>query len=238
MEQSYFQQLRTQFCIFMEILSLMLVKDNTWKILLVTLFWQELFLLWQELSSFYLTSRDMGVSPGFRRSFTATLPDPSSDCWVSLQSQPVGARGTWSTGWCCSEFQGKFMKTQLITYCTNLFFWEMVGYSWYSLRHYGIHHEDHIIWGSTTILAILTSPSYSLFEITLVFFVTTFNFFPGCFERIMLPSMKAVEFIQSPSFRAGSTYLWTSVGDKYKLEQKDWAGLGAGAPWLPGRSGP
>lgn len=114
----------------------------------------------------------------------------------------------------------------------------MVGYSWYSLRHYGIHHEDHIIWGSTTILAILTSPSYSLFEITLVFFVTTFNFFPGCFERIMLPSMKAVEFIQSPSFRAGSTYLWTSVGDKYKLEQKDWAGLGAGAPWLPGRSGP
>lgn len=162
------------------------------------------------LSSFYLTSKYMGwaVSSGFRRSFTATLPYPSRDCWVNLQSQPVGAWGTWSAGWCCSEFQGKFMKIQLIKYSTNLVFGEMVGYSWYSLRHYGIHSEDHIICGSTKILPILTSHSYSLFEMTLVFFVTAFNFFPGCFELIMLPSVKAVEFIQSPSPRADSTYMW------------------------------
>lgn len=156
----------------------------------------------------------MGCLHGFSRSFITALPLAAAVTAGLPASQPVGAQGPWSAGWCGSEFQGKFMKTQVIKYNSNLVFGNVVGYSWYSLRHYGIHSGAHVICGSTTNIG---RPDFTFmfsvciplfFEMTLVFFVTTLNFFPGCFEFIMLPSVKAVEFIQSPSSWAGSTYLW------------------------------
>lgn len=156
----------------------------------------------------------MGCLHGFSRSFITALPLAAAVTAGLPASQPVGAQGPWSAGWCGSEFQDKFMKTQVIKYNSNLVFGNVVGYSWYSLRHYGIHSGAHVICGSTTNIG---RPDFTFmfsvciplfFEMTLVFFVTTLNFFPGCFEFIMLPSVKAVEFIQSPSSWAGSTYLW------------------------------
>lgn len=188
------------------------------------------------------------VSHRFRRSFTSALPDPSAAAVTAglPVSQSAWAQGKCSAGWCCSEFQVKFMKAKTIKCNKNLGFMQtkMVGYSWYNLRHYGYSQwessylwQHHKHWPSWLHLHV-HSVHPSLFEVTLVFFVTTSNFFPGCFELIMLPSVKAVEFIQSRSSRGGSTHLWDICRSQAQTGAETGAGLGsARAPWLPGSSG-
>lgn len=49
-----------------------------------------------------------GLSPWVQEELHLCLSDPLA------AAVSVGAQGTWSAGWCYSEFQGKLMKTQII----------------------------------------------------------------------------------------------------------------------------